>query len=107
MKNLLPVQCAETLHSIALLVKQARLEQSLRQIDLAERARVSLRAVRRIEAGDANGVSLGDFMMTLWVLGISDRAFQGLAAEQPLALRSEATLSTKRVRIRTVKAEDF
>ena len=107
MKDFLPVQCTEILHSISLLVKQARLDQGLRQIDLSERAGTSPRTVRRIEAGDANGVALGDFLMILWTLGISDRAFGGLSSELTPALKSGETISKKRVRIRSMKAEDF
>ena len=106
MKDFLPVQCSEILHSISLLVKQARLEQGLRQIDLSEKAGSSPRTVRRIEAGNANGVALGDFLMILWTLGISDRAFRGLSAELTPALKSGDTVSKKRVRIRSIKAED-
>lgn len=107
MKDFLPVQCTEILHSISLLVKQARLDQGLRQIDLSERAGTSPRTVRRIEAGDANGVALGDFLMILWTLGISDRAFGGLSAELTPALKSGETISKKRVRVRSMKEEDF
>lgn len=107
MKDFLPVQCTDILHSIALLVRQARLEQGLRQIDLSERTGSSPRTVRRIEAGDANGVALGDFLMILWTLGISDRAFRGLSSELTPMLKSEAIIGKKRVRIRSTKAEDF
>lgn len=107
MKGFIPVQCTDILHSISLLVKQARLEQGLRQIDLSERAGTSPRTVRRIEAGDANGVALADFLMILWTLGISDRAFRGLGAELTPALKSGETISKKRVRLRSLKAEDF
>lgn len=107
MKDFLPVQCTDILHNIALLVKQARLEQGLRQIDLSERAGSSPRTVRRIEAGDANGVALGDFLMILWTLGISDRVFRGLSAELTPMLKSGETISKKRVRIRAMKGEEF
>lgn len=107
MKDFLPVQCTEILHNVSLLVKQARLEQGLRQIDLSEKAGSSPRTVRRIEAGNANGVALGDFLMILWTLGISDRAFGGLSAELTPAFKSGETISKKRVRIRSMKAEDF
>jgi len=107
MKDFLPVQCTEIMHSVALLVKQARLEQGLRQIDLSERTGSSSRTVRRIEAGDANGVALGDFLMILWTLGISDRVFRGLSSELTSTLKSEETISKKRVRIRSMKEEDF
>lgn len=35
MKAFFPVQCSDTLLRIALLVKQARLQQGVRQVDLA------------------------------------------------------------------------
>ena len=107
MKDFLPVQCTSILQNIALLVKQARLEQGLRQIDLSERIGASPRTVRHIEAGDAQGVALDDFLRVLWMLGISDRVFEGLKAELPPALKSDAMLSKKRVRIRRTQAEDF
>jgi len=107
MKDFLPVRCAEVLHHAGLLVRQARLQQGLRQVDLGARAGTSLRTVRRIEAGDVDGISLRDFMMILWVLGISDRAFSGLVTEKAAALGLEPVASKKRVRVRSLKAEDF
>ncbi|MHB9831654.1 helix-turn-helix domain-containing protein [Pseudomonas savastanoi] len=73
MKAFFPVQCSDTLLRIALLVKQARLQQGVRQVDLAERLGISLRTFRRIEAGSADGVSLRDFMLVVWGLGVSER----------------------------------
>lgn len=107
MNDFLPVQCRQTLHSMAVLMKQARLAQGLRQIDLSERAGASARTVRRLEAGQADGVALDDFLRILWVLGLSDRMFAGLRELLPPVSPSEADLGKKRVRLKTLKAEDF
>lgn len=106
MSDFFPVQCAEIIQAVGLMVRQARLDQGLRQIDLGERVSASLRTVRRIEAGEADGVSLRDFMMILWALGISDRAFSGLDTDKAYT-RSSEEISKRRVRVRTIKEGDF
>jgi len=86
MKGFFPVQSTSLLYRIGLLVKEARLRMGLRQADLAERAGISLRAVRHIEGGKAEGVSLDDPALDLDAL---------------------ETNATKRVRLPRSNAEDF
>ncbi|WP_313473369.1 helix-turn-helix domain-containing protein [Stutzerimonas kunmingensis] len=107
MKGFFPVQSISLLYRIGLLVKEARLRMGLRQADLAERAGISLRAVRHIEGGKAEGVSLRDFMLALFTVGISDRVFQALIDDPALDLDALETNATKRVRLPRSNAEDF
>lgn len=107
MKSYFPVQCTTALLKVGLLVKEARLRLGIRQIDLAEQASVSLRAIRHIEAGNAEGVSLRDFMMVLFTLGISDRIFQGLNEDPALQVRALEDATHKRVRLPKSRAEGF
>ncbi|MBU3058217.1 helix-turn-helix transcriptional regulator [Pseudomonas indica] len=107
MKGFFPVQCTTTLHKIGLLVKEARLRLSIRQVDLAEQADISLRTVRHIEAGNAEGVSLRDFMMALFTLGITDRVFQSLNEDPAFTSRFLDTAGDKRVRLPKSRSEDF
>lgn len=107
MKGFFPVQSTSLLYRIGLLVKEARLRMGIRQADLAELAGVSLRAVRHIEGGKAEGVSLRDFMLVLFTVGISDRVFQALLDEPALDLDSLEINTTRRVRLPRNNAEDF
>ncbi|KPB74153.1 MULTISPECIES: helix-turn-helix domain-containing protein [Pseudomonas syringae group] len=107
MKAFFPVQCTDTLLRIALLVKQARLQQGVRQIDLAERLGISLRTFRRIEAGSAEGVSLRDFMLVVWGLGVSERLFQGLREDTSFSVEQLEAAERRRVRLPGNKPEDF
>lgn len=99
MKAFFPVQCTDTLMRIALLVKQTRLQQGVRQIDLAERLGITLRTFRRIEAGSAEGVSLRDFMLVVWGLGVSERLFQGLRDDETFSVEQLEAADRKRVRL--------
>ena len=107
MKGFLPVQSTSLLYRVALLVKEARLRMGIRQADLAEQAGISLRAVRHIEAGKAEGVSLRDFMLVLFTVGISDRVFQALMDDPAFDVDFLETNTSKRVRLPRSKAEDF
>ncbi|MBN3469898.1 helix-turn-helix transcriptional regulator [Pseudomonas savastanoi pv. phaseolicola] len=107
MKAFFPVQCSDTLLRIALLVKQARLQQGVRQVDLAERLGISLRTFRRIEADGADGVSLRDFMLVVWGLGVSERLFQGLRDDESFSVEQLEAADRKRVRLPRSKPEDF
>lgn len=107
MKAFFPVQCTDTLLRIALLVKQTRLQQGIRQVDLAERLGISLRTFRRIEAGNAEGVSLRDFMLVVWGLGVSERLFQGLRDDESFSVEQLEAADRKRVRLPRHKPEDF
>lgn len=88
-------------------MKEARLRMGIRQTDLAERAGISLRTVRHLEGGKAEGVSLRDFMLALFTIGISDRVFQALLDDPALDLNSLETNTTKRVKLPRNNVEDF
>jgi transcriptional regulator with XRE-family HTH domain len=107
MKSFFPVQSTSLLYRIGLLVKEARLRMGIRQADLAELAGISLRAVRHLEGGKAEGVSLRDFMLALFTVGISDRVFQALIDDPAFDLDSLEINTTKRVRVPRNNAEDF
>ena len=107
MKDFFPVQSTSVLYRIGLLIKEARLRMGIRQTDLAELAGISLRAVRHLEGGKAEGVSLRDFMLALFTVGISDRVFQALLDDPALDLNSLETNTTKRVKLPRSNAEDF
>lgn len=106
-ESFFPVQCTDTLMRIALLVKQARLQQGVRQIDLAERLGITLRTFRRIEAGSSDGVSLRDFMLVVWGLGVSERLFQGLRDDESFSVEQLEAADRKRVRLPRNRPEDF
>lgn len=107
MKDYFPVQSTTQLYRIGLLVKQARLRMAMRQIDLAEKAGVSLRTIRHIEAGKADGVSLRDFMLVLFTVGVSDRVFQALQEDPVFETEELEANSDRRVRLARSRAEDF
>ncbi len=107
MKGFFPVQSTSLLYRIGIMVKDARLRMGIRPADLAGLAGISLRAVRHIEGGKAEGVSLRDFMLALFTAGISDRVFQALIDDPALDLNSLETNMTKRVRLPRSNAEDF
>ncbi|RBH56407.1 MULTISPECIES: helix-turn-helix domain-containing protein [Pseudomonas] len=107
MKGYFPVQSASLLYRIGMLVKEARLRMGIRQADLAEQADISLRAVRHIEAGKAEGVSLHDFMLVLFTVGISDRVFQALLEDPGFESEQLSLNSTKRVRVPRSRDEAF
>lgn len=107
MKDYFPVQSTTQLYRIGLLVKQARLRMAMRQIDLAEKAGISLRTIRHIEAGKADGVSLRDFMLALFTVGVSDRVFQALQEDPVFETEELEANSDRRVRLARSRAEDF
>lgn len=107
MKDYFPVQSTTLLYRIGLLVKQARLRMAMRQIDLAEKADISLRTIRHIEAGKADGVSLRDFMLVLFTVGVSDRVFQALQEDPVFETEELEANSDRRVRLVRSRAEDF
>ncbi|MGV8918878.1 MAG: transcriptional regulator [Pseudomonas sp.] len=106
MDDFFPVQCVDTLRRIAVQVKQARLKQAIRQVDISERLGVSLRAYRLIEKGDP-GVSLRDFMLVLWNLGLSERIFQSLKDDPSFSSSLEQETAARRVRLPKSSPEDF
>lgn len=107
MESFFPVQCSSTLRRVGLLLKQARLQQDIRQVDITDQLGVSLRAYRRIEAGDPQGVSLRDFMLVLWNLGITDRVFQSLTEDPSFSAEALENTEGRRVRLPKSNLEDF
>lgn len=96
-----PLECKETIESIALIIKEKRLSSQVRQSDLAERVGVSVSTIRKIEAGE-RGVELGTLLHVLWQLGALKDV---IAADRPQRQKSE--LTSRRVRLASFDREDF
>lgn len=96
-----PLECKELIDSIALIVKEKRLDTRMRQSDLAERVGISVSTVRKIEAGD-RGVELGTMLHVLWQLG----ALKDVMAVDRAQLQKSG-LSARRVRLTSVDKDDF
>lgn len=96
-----PLECKELVDSIALAIKDKRLDARIRQSDLAERVGVSVSTIRKIEAGDRR-VELGTMLHVLWQLGIL-RDVMSLDRDSI----QKAVLSSRRVRLPSVPKEDF
>jgi transcriptional regulator with XRE-family HTH domain len=75
---LLPLQVRRTLRQLGSDIRDARKRRRLPTAVVAERARISLPTLRRVERGDGS-VGMGTYATVLWVLGLSDR-IAGLAA---------------------------
>jgi len=96
-----PLECKDLIDSIALIVKEKRLDTRMRQSDLAERVGVSVSTIRKIEAGE-RGVELGTMLHVLWQLG----ALKEVIAVNRAQLQ-KAELSTRRVRLPSFDKGDF
>lgn len=105
MGEFFPLECADSLYSIGLLVKQRRLQHKQRQKDLAASLSMSERTVRKIEAGDPS-VELRSFMLVLWQLGLIQEVFQNLEAAPNSLLDTLDSSSARRVRLPKAR-EDF
>lgn len=105
MSDFFPIECADRLHAIGLLVKSRRLQSRQRQKDLALSVSISERTLRKIEAGDAS-VELRSFMLVLWHLGLTVDIFQTIDTRE-LASRSPAhdVRLAQRVRLPRPKGE--
>lgn len=106
MKKFFPVDCSETLRRIGLLVKAARLNQGIRQVDVITRLGVGEKQLRRIEAGDP-AVNVRDFMLVLWNLGLSDHIFRALKDESISYTEMRNSTAGRRVRLKSSPDEDF
>ncbi|MFJ4373619.1 helix-turn-helix domain-containing protein [Pseudomonas japonica] len=106
MNEYFPVDCSSALQRIGLLVKSARLEQGVRQLDVVSRLGVPEKVIRRIERGDPS-VSVKSLMLVLWNLGLMEnvlRSFEG----SPISFSDlQEDTHGRRVRPRRAKAEDF
>ncbi|AWY41803.1 XRE family transcriptional regulator [Pseudomonas putida] len=105
MSDFFPLECADSLYSIGLLVKQRRLQHKQRQKDLAASLSMSERTVRKIEAGDPS-VELRSFMLVLWQLGLVQEVFQNLQAKPITVLNAFDSSNARRVRLPKAR-EDF
>ncbi|HCS42071.1 MAG TPA: transcriptional regulator [Pseudomonas sp.] len=114
MKDFFPVDCADSLSKIGLLVKARRLALGLRQADLKSTLGISEHTLRKIENG-SEFVDLRSFMLVLWRLGINELIFGSLdGIETTSQITRHVTdedahqsIASKRVRLRKPKAEDF
>ncbi|HCN46091.1 MAG TPA: transcriptional regulator [Pseudomonas sp.] len=106
MNDYFPVDCSVTLQRVGLLVKAARLEQGIRQLDVVSRLGVPEKVIRRIERGDPS-VSVKSLMLVLWNLGLMERIFRSFE-DSPISFSElKDDTSGRRVRPRRSKAEDF
>lgn len=106
MSDFFPVDCSDTLRRIGLLVKSRRLEQGIRQIDVIQRLGVSEKKLRRIEVGDP-AVSLREFMLVLWNLGLTEQIFKSLKDGSVSFVEIKEKTTGRRVRRKSSPIEDF
>jgi len=114
MSSFFPVDCADMLSKIGLLVKARRLALGLRQADLKSAIDVSAHTLRKIESGSEH-VDLRSFMLVLWRLGITETVFasmEGLEHTSQITRFSRdedphLSIASKRVRLAKPKPEDF
>jgi transcriptional regulator with XRE-family HTH domain len=96
----LPIPVARSVRILGQGIRAARLRRRLRGAVLAERARISLSTMWKVERGDP-AVSLGTYATVLWVLGLSDDIGQLAApASDAVGLDLETERLPKRVRVR-------
>lgn len=101
MTSIFPLACADRLEKIGLLVKTRRLEQKIRQKDLAAQTGLSTTTLGKIESGTPS-VEIRSYMTALWHLGLLDDAFQNPGVPTVAPRTTE-----HRVRLRKVSEEDF
>jgi len=106
MERFFPVDCDASLQRIGLLVKTARLEQGVRQLDVVSRLGVTEKMLRRIERGDPS-VSVRSLMLVLWNLGLTDKVFRPLEDASVSFVELKDETSGRRARRRRAKPEDF
>lgn len=104
MNEFFPIDCADSLHAIGMLVKSRRLQNRQRQKDLAALLAVSERTVRKIEAGDPS-VELRSFMLVLWQLGLTQEVFQSRQQIEASSHAAAQAPRNARVRLAGVKGE--
>jgi len=93
--------CAAKLTNIGLLVKTRRLEQKIRQKDLAARTGLSTTTLGKIESGAPN-VEMRSYMIALWHLGLLEDVFRDITVPVPAPYANE-----HRVRLKQFSKEDF
>ena len=96
----LPIPVSRGLRVLGQGIRAARLRRRLRGAVLAERARISLPTLWKVEHGNPT-VSLGTYATVLWVLGLSDNLEQlASPASDAVGLDLEVERLPKRVRQR-------
>ncbi|MFT0868023.1 helix-turn-helix domain-containing protein [Pseudomonas sp. CAM1A] len=86
---------------MGLLIKARRLEQRIRQKDLAAQSGLSITTLGKIEAGTPS-VEIRSYLIALWHLGLLDDVFKDLSVPSPTPYSSE-----HRVRLKQLLEEDF
>ncbi|MGH8386096.1 MAG: helix-turn-helix domain-containing protein [Pseudomonas sp.] len=104
MSDFFPIECADSLYSIGLLVKRRRLQHKQRQKDLALSLSMSERTLRKIEAGDPS-VELRSFMLVLWHLGLTQEVFQNIQMAATTSNEAFVPHSAQRVRLPKAKGD--
>lgn len=64
-----PFEVTETSRALGMHVRTARKRRRMRQGELAKKAGVGEKTIRRLEKGD-DGVSMGNVLSVLWALGL-------------------------------------
>lgn len=85
----------------------ARRIRRMSQEDLAQRLNVSRKLVARMERGDPS-VSFGAYVMSAWVMNLSDNLLDMFAQERDPVFQREARLALpQRVRAKTKPGDDL
>ena len=94
-------------HALGLRIKAARIRRALRQEDLAERAGLSVTAIKAVEAGRLT-TGIGTYLQALWAMGLGQElellADAGLDRE---GLALEFNTQSKRVQVKRPINNDF
>ncbi|MEE1923218.1 helix-turn-helix transcriptional regulator [Pseudomonas sp. 148P] len=106
MNEFFPVDCSASLQRMGLLIKSARLEQGVRQLDVVSRLGVPEKVIRRIERGDPS-VSVRSLMLVLWKLGLMERVFYSFEGSSISFSAMKEDTRGRRVRQRRAKVEGF
>lgn len=97
---LLSLQLRAILRQVGSDLRDARKRRRLPTAIVAERAQISLPALRRVERGEAS-VAFGTYAIVLWIFGMSDRLAHLAAAEtDAVGLRLEEARLPKRIRLK-------
>jgi transcriptional regulator with XRE-family HTH domain len=64
-----PVALVEAVHDLGQRIRLARQRRRLRQVDLAAKAGITTRTLRRLEGGEL-GTGIGGYAAVLWALGL-------------------------------------
>lgn len=103
----LPPEVAQRLEALGARIRDARLRRKFRQIDLAERTRLSRSTIEAIERGSPD-TAIGAYARALWVMGL-DRELDIVAdtAMDQEGAALEYRPGERRVRVRKGLDNDF